>query len=93
MKVLPSARLVYESSNGMRDVMATLLEFATIDDDHVNPDLKDIGKTARWGMMQTLGVISTAYFAEIVKSMLASGNVKVRMRSKRAGLVSYSDFC
>ncbi|KAH8112066.1 hypothetical protein DFH11DRAFT_1788270 [Phellopilus nigrolimitatus] len=67
-----SERTGQEPSNDLRDVITALLELATADENDIaNVDLQDIGSSAQWALLQSMGIISVAYFSSAVLSMLS----------------------
>ncbi|THH02630.1 hypothetical protein EW145_g6726 [Phellinidium pouzarii] len=80
MKHMAATRLEEEPSKDMRDIITCLLELAAVnDEDQTSQDLQDIGIYAQQALLQSMTIISTAYFASIILSMLSNGNTKIRL--------------
>ncbi|KAI5117129.1 hypothetical protein M0805_007713 [Coniferiporia weirii] len=80
MKQMSTSRLGQEPSKDMRDIITCLLELAIVDEnDKTSQDLQDIANSAQWALLQSMGIISAAYFASTILSMLSGGNAKIQL--------------
>lgn len=79
MRQISPSSMGHEPTDDLRHVISILLELGAVDEvDMTDENVSEIGLAARWALVNTLSVISVAYFSSTVLSMLSSDSMKVR---------------
>ncbi|KAL5525140.1 UTP10 [Sanghuangporus sanghuang] len=78
MKQIPASKLAKSPASDLEFVISSLMELATLDrNGQALSDLREIGSSAQWALLQSMTVISAQFFASTILSMLSSDNRKI----------------
>ncbi|KAL5520451.1 hypothetical protein ACEPAG_9675 [Sanghuangporus baumii] len=78
MKQMPVSKLAKSPAGDLEFVISSLMELATLDrNGQTLSDLREIGSSAQWALLQSMTVISAQFFALTILAMLSSDNRKI----------------
>ena len=77
MKQMSATELAKSPSEDLEFIISSLMEVATLDSSEQVSDLRAVGSSAQWALLQSIAVISAQFFVSTILAMLSSENCKV----------------